>query len=126
MEGWGGGYRQRVGGGVAVKEPPDVRNVGAIRGLALNVDLPGAAVEVEVVDIDAAQGGLQRGEYVADIEAERLRLGAVDVEIDRRIGRREGREHARQPRVLVGGADQAHGDAAHRAGILALQRLDLI
>ncbi len=99
--------RHHLARAVAHVDLPDVGNVGAVVGLALHVDLPGAAKQVEVVDVDAAQRRLQRGEDIADVEAERLRLGAIDVEIDRRIGRGEGREHARQPRIAVGGGDQA-------------------
>ena len=56
----------------------------------LDVDLPGPAEQVEVVHVDAAQRGLQRGEDIVDIEPDRLRLVAVDVEIDARRRRREG------------------------------------
>ena len=121
-----GADRHHLAGAVAHIDVPDVGNVAAVGRLALNVDLPGAAVEIEVVDVDAAERRLQRGEDVADVEAERLRLGAVDVEIDRRIGRGEGREHARQPRVPIGRADQAARDAAHRRRVLPLQRLELV
>ncbi len=111
---------------VAHIDLPDVRNVAAIGCLALNVDLPGTAVEIEVVDVDSAERRLQRGEHVAHVEAERLSLGAVDVEIDRRIGGREGREYAREPRVAVGGGNQPAGDAAYRGRVLPLQRFELV
>ena len=62
---------------------------------ACDVHLPGAAEQVEVVDVEAAQRRLQRGEDVGDAQPERLRLVAVDVEEQRRVGRGEGREHAR-------------------------------
>ncbi len=126
LEAGDGADRHHLAGAVAHIDSPDVRNVAAIGCLALNVDLPGTAVEIEVVDVDAAQRCLQRGEHVAHVEAKHLRLAAVDVEIERRIGRREGREHAREPRVAIGGSDQPAGDAAYRGRILPLQRLELI
>ena len=55
--------------------------------IGLNVDLPGAAEDVEVVDVVAAERRLQRVENVADLDAEHLRLVAIDIEIDlRRVG----------------------------------------
>jgi hypothetical protein len=50
-----------LAGAVAHIDLPDVRNVATIGGLALNVDLPGAAIEIEVVDVDAAESGLRMG-----------------------------------------------------------------
>ena len=62
--------------------------------LGLQVDLPGAAEQVEVVDVVAAERRLQRVEHVADADAERLHLVAVDIEVElRRVGR-VGGEHA--------------------------------
>ncbi len=55
-----------------------------------------------------------------------MRLGAVDVEIDRRVGGGEGREHPGQPGIAVGRSDQSSGHAAHRRRILAFQRFKLI
>src|SRR5262249_38287644 len=50
----------------------------------------------------AAERGLQRLKYRTDLNTENARLVAVDIEIDRRICRRIGRENARQLRILVG------------------------
>src|SRR5208283_1108375 len=61
--------------------------------------------QVQVVDKVAAERGLQRLEYILQLDAEDLHLVAVDIEIDRRIGRRERREHSAQLRVLVGRYD---------------------
>ncbi len=74
---------------VAHVDPPDVRNVGAIKRFGLNVDLPGAAEQVEVADVDATERRLQGGKDVVDGDAERLCLAPVDVEIQGRIGRGE-------------------------------------
>ncbi len=59
----------------------------------------------------AAQNRLQRGEDIAQVDAQRLHLVAVDIEEElRRVGRIGG-EDARQLRPLVGGEDEAprHG-----------------
>ena len=57
---------------------------------------------------------------------ERLRLVAVDVEIDGRGGGGEGGEHARQPLVLVGGADQRPASRCPSRRVAALQVLQLV
>ena len=77
--------------------------------LGLNLHLPCAAVQVDVIDEIAAQRGLQRLKDGAQRHTEDLRLVAIDVEIDRGIGGREGAEHAVEFRVLVGGDDAARG-----------------
>src|SRR6185437_11735976 len=81
---------------------------------------------IEVVDVDTAERRLQGGEYFAHIETERLRLGPVDVEIDRRIGRGEGREDPRQSRIAIGRADQPADHAAERGRMLSLQRFEFV
>jgi len=55
-------------------DPPNVRNVGTIERFALNVDLPGAAEQVEVVDVDATKRRLQGGKDVVDGDTQRLCL----------------------------------------------------
>ena len=42
------------------------------------IDLPDLAVEVEVVDIEAAQVGLEHAEDVGDRDVEPLGLGAIE------------------------------------------------
>ena len=56
----------------------------------------GAAEQVEVVDVGRAEIDLQRGEHVGHVDAEHLRLGAVDVEIELRRRGLEQREHLRR------------------------------
>ena len=97
--------------------------VVAERRLGLDIDLPGAAEHVEVVDVVAAERRLQGIEDVGDLDAQHLRLVAVDIEIDlRRVGG-IGAEHAGELGLLVG----RHQQAAQRRGEigrrLALQRL---
>ena len=63
-------------------------------------DAEGAAEQVEVVDVGRAEIDLQRGEHVRHVDAEQLRLGAVDVEIELRRRGLEQREHLLQARRL--------------------------
>ena len=83
--------------------------LGAVGGLGLDLNLPGAAEQVQIVDEIAAERGLQGLEHGVQRHAEDLRLVAIDIEIDRWIGGRERGEHAAELRVLVG----RHGQAAH-------------
>src|SRR5580704_16696753 len=116
-----GSERHHLVAVVADVDLPQVGNVVAVGRLALDVDLPGPAQHVEIVDVDAAQRGLQRGEDVAYVQPERLRLAAVDVEIDQRIGGRERREDSRQRRIGVGGGDHAAHDAVDGRGFLPFE-----
>ena len=50
--------------------------------VGLDVDLPGPAELVEIVDVVGAQVDLQRVEDVADRDAQGQALGAVDVEVE--------------------------------------------
>ena len=52
----------------------------AVAPLGLDHDLPDLAVEVEVVDVVAAEVGLEDGEDVGDRHVEAAGLGAVEVE----------------------------------------------
>ena len=63
-------------------------------GLGLDLHLPGAAEQVEVVGVGAAHRGLQGREDVADRDAQRLGALAVELEVDLRRGGAVGREHA--------------------------------
>jgi hypothetical protein len=64
---------------IANVDPQDIGNVGATGCVSLHVYPPGAPIKVEIIHVDAAERGLQRGKYVAYIKAERLRLGSVNV-----------------------------------------------
>ena len=62
-------------------------------GVALDVDLPGPAEAVEVVDVKRAEVDLQRVEDLAHRHAHGLDLGAVDVEVEPgRVGPEAGEE----------------------------------
>ncbi|MCY1237431.1 hypothetical protein D9M72_501260 [compost metagenome] len=81
----------------------------SVRLRSLHRHLPGAAEEVEVVDIVAAERALQRGEQIAHRDAERLQTVAVDIEIELRRARRIGCKGGAKRRVLVRGDDQSAG-----------------
>ena len=68
----------------------------AVAALGLRGHAEGAAEQVEVVDVGRAEIDLQRGEHVGHVDAEQLRLGAVDVEIELRRRGLEQREHLLQ------------------------------
>ena len=61
-----------------------ILGVGAVVAGRLRHHAIGAAEQVEVVDVGRAEIDLQRGEHVGNIDAEQLRLGAVDIEIELR------------------------------------------
>ena len=71
----------------------------AERAVGLELDLPGAAELVEVVDVQRAHVDLQRVEDVADAHAHRLDLDAVDVGVQLRRVRAEQGEQARPGRA---------------------------
>ncbi len=101
----------------------DVVDLVPVRLVGLQIDLPDAAEQIELVDVEAADGRLQRVEHVRHGDAEHLRLVAVDVEIElRRVGG-EGREHAGQFRLLVGRDQHRPRDRGDVERRLALQRL---
>jgi hypothetical protein len=74
FEAGNGAYRHQLAIAVANVDPQDIGNVGAAGCVSLHVYLPGAPIKVEIIHVDAAERGLQRGKYVAYIKAERLRL----------------------------------------------------
>jgi hypothetical protein len=80
-------------GAVADVDLPEILDAGAVVLLALDIDLPNAAEQVEVVDVDAAERRLQCGEHVGHRQPQRLRLLAVDIEEQGRVGGGEGGEH---------------------------------
>ena len=85
--------------------------VPAVVRLGLDLHLPGAAEQVEVVGVGAAHRGLQGGEDVADRDAERLGALAVELEVDLRRGGAVGREDAGERRLLL---RRHHQPARHR------------
>ena len=94
--------------------------------LGLDIDLPGAAEQVEIVDVKSAKRRLQRVEDVADLDPEHLRLVAVDVEADlRRVGG-EGAEDAGEFGLLIGGDQETAHHRRDVIGALPLQCLERV
>ena len=67
-----GAQRYHVSAGVAHVDAEDIIDTAAIDRFALHVDLPGAAEQVEIVDVGAAEHRLQRIEDGGNVDAERL------------------------------------------------------
>ena len=94
--------------------------------LGLDIDLPSAAEQVEIVYVKSAKRRLQRVEDVADLDPEHLRLVAVDVEADLRCVGGEGAEVASEFGLLVGGDQEAAHHSGNVVGALSLQRLERV
>ena len=104
----------------------DILDRVAERRLGLHIHLPGAAEQIEVVDVEAAERRLQRVEDVADLDPQHLSLVAIDLEPDlRRIGR-VGAEDAGKLGLLVGGDQKPAHDGGDIVGTLALQRFERV
>ena len=109
--------RHHVAVGVADLELLDGLRVHAEGGVGLDVDLPGAAEAVEVVDVVAAQVHLQRVEDVGQRHAHRLGPCPVDVHVELRRAGAEAVEQADQAGLLVALGGQVVG--------LGLQRVEV-
>ena len=121
-----GAQRHHLSLPVADMDAVDVVDLGPVGGLGLDVDLPGAAEQIEVVDVEAAENGLERVEHVADADAQGLHLVAVDVEIELgRVGG-VGGEHCPEGRVLVGGEDEPASGCGELGRIAAPKILELV
>ena len=73
--------------------------------VGLDLDLPGPAESVEVVDIGGAQIGLERAEDFVQRDPERLRLGTVDLGEELRHVGTEGRVEVGESRLRVAVGD---------------------
>ncbi len=79
-------------------KPLDVFGRRAQIALRLRVDPVRAPEAIEVVHVEAAHEGLQRLEDLVDADAERLGLGAIEIDEDLRgDGTEGGEEIARAP-----------------------------
>src|ERR1019366_6866859 len=78
----------------------DIFGVGAVVALRLRDHAVGAAEQVEVVHVSRSEIDLQGGEHVRNVDAEQLRLDAIDVEIELRGGVLEQGKDLRKPRRL--------------------------
>ena len=102
----------------------DVLGPGRRSALGLDHDLPDLAVEVEVVDVVAAEVRLEDGEDVGDRHVEAPGLGPVEVEAELGHPGRERREDAGQLGPLAGRVQEPVGDRGQRLDPLALAVLD--
>ena len=84
-------------------------------GVGLHLNAECTSQQVEVVDVGRADIDLQRVEHIRQVNAEELRLVAVNIEIELRRLCLEQREHLHQTRRLR--------RAAHHRIDRALQRL---
>ena len=91
-----------------------------VAALGLDHDLPDLAVEVEVVDVVAAEVGLEDAEDVGDRHVEPPGLDPVEVEPELGHPGREGREDAGQLGPLAGRVQEPVGDL--RQGLDPLAR----
>src|SRR6185437_6084069 len=96
-----GGQRHHVAARRSHVQAVDRVRRGARLRFGLRGHLVGAAEEVEVVDVGAAQEGLQAGENARDRYAQGLGALAVQHELNLRSAGVELREHTRQFRPLV-------------------------
>ena len=95
--------------GVADPQPADILDLVAVFGLGLRDDLPGAAEEVEVVDVQRAQVDLERLEDVLELDPLEHQGRPVDVKVDLGDVGPEDRGAADQLRLLVGQLDEVLG-----------------
>ena len=109
--------RHHVAVGVAHLELLDGLRVHAEGRVGLDVDLPGAAEAVEVVDVVAAQARLQRVEDVGERHPHRLGLLAVDVHVELGRAGAEAVEQADQARLLVALGGQVVGPGLQRVEV---------
>src|SRR5262249_42126366 len=82
-----GPQRHHLAAVVAYFQQLDTARIVAELAVGLDVDLPGSAEKVEIVDVKGAQKRLKRIKYVLRIDAHRLALIAVKVHVQlRHIG----------------------------------------
>ena len=74
----------------------DVARRAPVGGLGLDLHLPGAAEQVEVVGVIAAHRRLQRVEHLRDLDPQNLGPLAVEIEVDLRRRGAVGRIDLRQ------------------------------
>ena len=112
--------------GIAHMHAEDVFHRSAVPFLGLQTHAPASAKQVEVIDVIAAHGRLQRGEDIADGNAQHLRPVTIQIKKDRRCRRREGGKDPRQISILIGGNDQGAHDRGHFTHRPAFQILQLV
>ena len=93
--------------------------VGALRAIGLSLDAIGPAEEIEVVHVITAEERLQREEHVAQLDAQRLDLVAIDPEFDLRDARIETAEDEADLRSLARFGEKILQDLRQLRGIRA-------
>ena len=111
---------------IAHMHAEDVFHRSAVPFFGLQAHAPASAKQVEVIDVIAAHGRLQRGKDIADRNTKHLRAIPIEIKKDRGCRRREGGENARQIGVLIGGKHQAAHDCGHFGHGAAFQILQLV
>ena len=99
---------------------PQAKNVVyslAVGRIRLNLDLPGAAKTIEVVDVSTSHRGLQCAEDVVDRHPQRLGAFAVKFQIDLRGLGSIGRVDIGERGVLVGRNEEPSATAARSSGV---------
>ena len=86
---------------VANRQQLDVFRPQAKLRIRLHIDLKDAAELVELTDIARSQIGRERGEHFVDGDLQRLRLGAVHVDLHLRHGGAERAGHPLQPALRL-------------------------
>jgi hypothetical protein len=119
------GQRDHLALGISHVEAPDVLGLGARPLVGLHEDAVDAPVLVEVVDVERAQVDLQRRGDVGDRDAEGLGLGAVDVHVELRRRRPEGRVEPDEIGPGIAALDDVLREPGEGLQILAAEVLDL-
>src|SRR5258705_4341235 len=81
-DGGKGAERHRVAARIANLDLKNVLRIEPVGVLRLRRYAEGASQQIKVVDIVGAEISLQRSEHVGHVNAEHLRLGAVDIEVE--------------------------------------------
>src|SRR5262249_25004543 len=88
-----GPQRHHLAAVVTYFQELDAARIVAELAVGLDVDLPGSAAKIEIVDVKGAQKGLKRIKNVLRINAHRLALIAVEVHVQlRHIGAEDTKE----------------------------------
>ena len=85
---------------IAHPDLQDITGFSTIERVGLRGDPECPSEQIEIVDVGRTDIDLERAEHVGDVDAEHLRLGAIDIEIDLRRRVLEQGEHLRQTGCL--------------------------
>ena len=94
--------RHRTASRIAHANIQNILRIHAIGRVGLGGHAERLAEQVEIIDVGGADKDLQGGEHVRHVDAEELRLRAIDVEIELRRRILEQGEHLAEARRLRG------------------------